>query len=79
MMYRYKESDMKELSFTDEISTVKRMVCPKCYDHIQGSVSDVLDCKNEYIYTRGHQHVGQCCCFSEAHGKRRPLKLQGMW
>ena len=47
-------------------------VCPDCRDHVQGEPMEVFDCKNVfYVYGDGMDKiiVGQCCCYSEVHGK----------
>ncbi len=67
-MYQYKESQMKKVIYADEIGEVTRFLCPECYDHEQGSIHDVRDCKNEYQTKRGFH--GQCSCYSLEHGKR---------
>ena len=63
----YEESEITIIEFTDEISTVKRPICPDCINHVQGETGDVFDCKNLYRY-KDSDRVGQCCCYSIAHG-----------
>ena len=46
-----------------------RWICPECIDHIQGDSSIFYDCKNVFVNDDG-KPVGQCCCYSESHGKR---------
>lgn len=48
-------------------------VCPMCKDHVRGEPMEVHDCKNLFYKETvdGKQEiVGQCCCWSEFHGKR---------
>jgi len=43
-------------------------ICPDCKDHKQGDPMEYYDCKN--IFVENDKTVGQCCCYSEIHGKR---------
>ena len=47
-----------------------RWICPDCKDHVQGEPREVLDCKNVFKDDEHSYFVGQCCCWSEVHGKR---------
>jgi hypothetical protein len=46
-----------------------RKVCPACANHPQGEPQKVHDCKTVFIDEKGEVR-GQCCCWSEIHGKR---------
>jgi hypothetical protein len=46
-----------------------RWICPECINHKQGDLDKFYDCKNVFVDDDG-QAVGQCCCYSEAHGNR---------
>ena len=52
-----------------------RMVCLKCVDHKQGKPNEVYDCKNTFYKQNGKNQpcAGQCCCWSEVHGKRSKI------
>jgi len=72
MVETYHESEARtygELYPGVDPSKAHRLLCPKCYSHKQGEVSKVLDCKNLFADDNGNV-VGQCCCYSEVHGKR---------
>ena len=52
-------------------------ICPKCFDHPQGSSSDFYDCKNLIFHEGFFEYEGeqyrrhsQCMCYSVAHGER---------
>ena len=45
-----------------------RHICPDCVWHEQDDIDLVQDCKN--TFTKDGENVGQCCCYSVAHGLR---------
>lgn len=49
-------------------------ICPECKNHKQGKPMEVYDCKNLFVIERDKEgrisEQGQCCCYSEEHGKR---------
>ena len=51
-----------------EVEGTKWHICPDCKDHTRGEPMDLYDCKN--IFTRDGEVLGQCMCYSEAHGRR---------
>lgn len=48
-----------------------RALCQGCIEegHKQGKPEEVLDCKMVFI-DKDKKTLGQCCCYSETHGKR---------
>ena len=48
----------------------ERTVCPDCATHVQEKAQEndvIADCKNLFVDGNG-EIVGQCCCYSKAHG-----------
>jgi len=50
------------------------LICPECFEHEQGDSMKVNDCKTT-IWRKNDKGqwecIGQCCCYSEAHGRRK--------
>ena len=51
-----------------KIATGKYHICLECINHKQGDPQEYYDCKN--VFVENGESVGQCCCYSEVHGKR---------
>jgi hypothetical protein len=73
--FKFHIEDAHPIKFTGKYSEIARDICPECQKdaHPQGDTDDVHDCKNEfYRWTSDGKMVtvGQCCCYSAAHGKR---------
>ena len=48
----------------------ERTVCTDCAIHVQEKAQEneyIADCKNLFVDDNG-EIVGQCCCYSKAHG-----------
>jgi hypothetical protein len=74
VMQVVKDFDFKEsavIFFGDKDTDVRwqRRVCPDCETHIQEKAQEneeIADCKN--LFLKDGEVVGQCCCYSKAHG-----------
>ena len=62
-----KNFDISEVIWIEK-NKVKYHICPDCKDHEQGEPSEYYDCKNLII--NNGRVIGQCMCYSLAHGKR---------
>lgn len=62
-----KTFDVSEMIWV-EIEGGQYHICPDCENHEQGKPTECHDCKN--VFVKDGQSVGQCMCYSPAHGKR---------
>ena len=72
MVKRYNIKLAFDIKFKSKNYDTTRPICPDCIIavHEQGEVDEVHDCKNIFVDDNG-KTLGQCCCYSEAHGIRQ--------